>query len=64
YRTNLFLDCTAEYRLRDVTLTLKGVNLLDSKVFRKFSDNGIISRSTEYHLRGRMLLAGVRFSIR
>lgn len=64
YRTNLFLDCTAEYLLDSITFSLKCTNLLGNQVFRRFSDNGIVSRSTEYRLRGRTILAGIRFNIR
>lgn len=63
YRDNVFLNCKVEYTVGRVVLTLQGCNLLDSRVFRRFTDNGIISRSNEYHLRGRMMLVGVRIKI-
>ena len=64
YQTNIFLDCTAEYAFHNVILSVKSTNLLDNRVFRRFTNNGIISRSTEYRLRGRTILLGIRLNIR
>ena len=63
YRTNVFLDCTAEYALHNVILSVKTTNLLDNRFFRRFTDNGIISRSMEYRLRGRTILFGIRLNL-
>ncbi|MDE6008789.1 MAG: hypothetical protein K2G90_06230 [Muribaculaceae bacterium] len=63
YRNNLFLNCDVEYRIGEAVLSVKGINLLNSTVFRRFSDNGIVSRSNEYHLRGRTLMFGIRIRL-
>lgn len=63
YRNNVFLNCRIEYILSRVTLTLQCQNLLDNRVFRRFSDNGIIRHSGEYRLRGRLFLLGAMFRI-
>lgn len=63
YRDNVFLNCRIEYSIGEVTLSFEGRNLLDNTVFRRFTDNGIISRSNEYKLRGRTLMAGIRIKV-
>lgn len=63
YRSNVFLNCDMEYTTGNLILYLQCSNLLDSKVFRSFNDNGIIQRSSQYMLRGRTVLFGVRFRI-
>ena len=64
YRNNFFLNCDIEYSFNDFTLFLKGSNLLDSLTFRKYNDNGIIQYLSEYRLRGRTIMFGIRFSIK
>ncbi|MCH5236079.1 MAG: Plug domain-containing protein [Muribaculaceae bacterium] len=64
YRNNVFMNCDIEYSFNDFILFLKGRNLLDSKIFRRYNDNGIIQYSSEYRLRGRTIMVGVRFSIK
>ncbi|MDE6753759.1 MAG: hypothetical protein K2J82_04005 [Muribaculaceae bacterium] len=63
YRNNVFLNCRMEYTLGEVILSVQADNLLDNKIFRRFSDNGIISRSNEYQLRGRTIMFGVRLRL-
>lgn len=63
YRSNVFLDCSIEYTLKSVILSLQGINLLDNRVFRRYSDNGIITHSSEFRLRGRTLLLGIRLRL-
>lgn len=64
YRNNTFLNCNIEYSLGNTILSLKCGNLLDSRVFRRYNDNGIIQYSSQYRLRGRTIMLGVRFSIK
>lgn len=64
YRHNTFLNCNIEYSLGNTILSLKCSNLLDSRVFRRYNDNGIIRYSSQYRLRGRAIMLGVRFSIK
>lgn len=63
YRDNVFLNCKIEYSLREVVFSIHTTNLLDNRVFRRFSDNGIVSRSNEYRLRGRTVMFGVRLRL-
>lgn len=64
YRHNTFLNCNIEYSLGNTILSLKCSNLLDIRVFRRYNDNGIIRYSSQYRLRGRAIMLGVRFSIK
>lgn len=63
YRNNTFLNCNIEYSIGNTILSLQCNNLLDSRNFRRFNDNGIIQYSSQYHLRGRTIMFGVRFRI-
>lgn len=63
YRNNTFLNCKIEYTIKDIVLSLQCSNLLDSKIFSCFSDNGVIRYSSQYRLRGRTIMLGVRFRI-
>ena len=63
YRDNVFLNCKIEYSLRGVVFSIHTTNLLDNRVFRRFTDNGIVSRSNEYRLRGRTVMFGVRLRL-
>lgn len=63
YRDNVFLNCGIEYTIRSVILSIQCNNLLDSRMFRTYSDNGIIRYSSEYRLRGRTVLFGIRIRI-
>ncbi len=64
YRNNTFLNCNIEYSLGNTILSLKCSNLFDSRVFRRYNDNGIIQYSSQYRLRGRTIMLGVRFNIK
>ena len=64
YRNNTFLNGNIEYTLGNVILSLNCSNLLDSKVFRRYNDNGIVQYSSQYQLRGRTIMAGIRFRIK
>lgn len=64
YRNNTFLSCNIEYILGTSVLSLECSNLLDSKVFRRFNDNGIVQYSSQYRLRGRTIMFGIRFRIK
>lgn len=64
YRNNIFLNCNIEYSLGNSIIFLKCNNLLDSRIFRRYNDNGIIQYSSQYRLRGRTIMLGVRFSIK
>lgn len=61
YRNNTFLNCNIEYSLGNAILSLKCSNLLDNRVFCRYNDNGIIRYSSQYRLRGRTIILGVRF---
>lgn len=63
YRNNLFLDCSIEYTPGRTILYIGCSNLLDSKVFRRLNDDGIIRYASEYRLRGRTMMAGFRIRI-
>lgn len=63
YRNNAFLNCNIEYTIGNTILSLNCSNLLNSRVFRRFNDNGIIQYSSQYRLRGRTTMMGVRFKI-
>lgn len=64
YRNNTFLNCNIEYSLGNAILSLKCSNLLDCRIFRRYNDNGIIQYSSQYRLRGRTIMLGIRFSIK
>lgn len=64
YRNNTFLNCKIEYSFGSTILSLNCSNLLDSRVFHRYNDNGIIQYSNLFHLRGRTIMFGVRFSIK
>lgn len=64
YRNNTFLNCNIEYSLGNTTLSLNCSNLLDSRVFRRYNDNGIIQYSSQYRLRGRTIMFEVRFRLK
>lgn len=64
YRNNTFLNCNIEYTLGNAILSLNCSNLLDNKVFRRFNDNGIVQYSSQYRLRGRTIMLGVRFRVK
>ncbi|MGN0319062.1 MAG: hypothetical protein ACI4E1_14125 [Lachnospira sp.] len=64
YRNNAFLNCDMEYSIGNTIFSIKCSNLLDSRIFRRFNDNGIIQYSSQYRLRGRTIMLGVRFSIK
>lgn len=63
YRNNTFLNCNMEYTIGSTILFLNCSNLLDSRTFRRYNDNGIIQYSSQYRLRGRTIMFGVRFRI-
>lgn len=63
HQNNVFLNCNAEYSTGKVIISLRCSNLLNNCVFRRFYDNGIISYSSEYRLRGRTLMLGIRIKI-
>lgn len=63
YRNNVFLNCNIEYTLGNTILSLQCSNLLNNNVFRRYNDNGIIRYSSEYHLRGRTIMVGIRIRI-
>lgn len=63
YRNNTFLNCNIEYTIGNTIIFLNCSNLLDSTVFRRFNDNGIVQYSSQYHLRGRTIMVGVRLRI-
>ena len=62
-RSNTFLNCNIEYTLGETILSIDCSNLLDSRYFRRYNDNGIIRHTSEYRLRGRTIMFGVRFRI-
>ena len=62
-RHNVFLDCSLEYYWGRATISLRCANLLDNNTFRRINDNGIIRYSSEYRLRGRTLMLGLRIKI-
>lgn len=62
-RNNTFLNCLLEYYIGSTTLSLKCSNLLDSDVFHRVTDNGVTRYVSEYKLRGRTLMIGVRFKL-
>ncbi len=62
-RNTTFLNCEIEYYLGRVTLSLKGTNLLDKDVYRRISDNGITRYVSDYKLRGRSVLLGIRLKV-
>ena len=62
-RHNVFLDCSLEYYWGRATISLRCANLLDNDTFRRVNDNGIIRYSSEYRLRGRTLMLGLRIKI-
>lgn len=63
YRSNVFLDCRIEYDAGFAVFYARCSNLLDSRVFRRHTDNGVVSFSSEYRLRGRSVLFGIRIRI-
>lgn len=63
YRNNVFLNCNLEYTLGNTILSLQCSNLLNNNIFRRFNDNGIIRYSSEYRLRGRTIMFGIRIRI-
>ncbi|MGN0049459.1 MAG: hypothetical protein ACI37U_11280 [Bacteroides sp.] len=63
YRNNTFLNCNMEYTIGNTILSLNCSNLLNSCVFRRYNDNGVIQYSSQYSLRGRTIMVGVRFRI-
>lgn len=63
YRNNVFLNCNVEYTLGKTMFFMQCDNLLDNNIFRRYSDNGVISYSCEYRLRGRTVMFGARIRI-
>ncbi len=63
YRNNVFLNCNFEFTLGTTIFSLQCSNLLDNSIFRRYNDNGIIRYSSEYKLRGRTIIFGVRLRI-
>ena len=62
-RHNIFLDCSLEYYWGRAVIFLRCANLLDNDTFRRVTDNGITRYSSEYRLRGRTLMLGLRIKI-
>lgn len=62
-RHNVFLDCSLEYYWGRAVIFLRCANLLDNDTFRRVTDNGITRYSSEYRLRGRTLMLGLRIKI-
>lgn len=62
-RHNVFLDCSLEYYWGRAVFFLRCANLLDNDTFRRVTDNGITRYSSEYRLRGRTLMLGLRIKI-
>lgn len=62
-RNNVFLNCALEYYLGNTTLSLKCNNLLNSVNFRKMTDSGVTRYMSEYRLRGRSIMLGIRIKI-
>lgn len=62
-RNNVFLNCELEYYVGAVTLSLKCSNLLDKDSYRRITDNGITRYMSEYRLRGRTLMLGIRMKL-
>lgn len=63
YQNNTFLNFNIEYTFGNVILSLQCSNLMDNNVFRRFSDNGIVRYSSEYRLRGRTIMFGIRIRL-
>lgn len=62
-RHNVFLNCSAEYYLKDIMLFVKCNNLFDRKEFRRINDNGVMRYVSEYSLCGRTLMLGLRIKL-
>lgn len=62
-RHNVFLDCAIEYYWGRATIFMRCANLLDNDTFLRVNDNGIIRYASEYRLRGRTLMLGLRIKI-
>lgn len=62
-RNTAFLNCRAEYYIKSVTLFVNCNNLLDSDSFRRITDNGVVRYVSEYDLRGRTFLFGIRIKL-
>lgn len=62
-RNNTFLNCKAEYYIKSIILFVNCNNLLDSDSFRRITDNGVIRYVSQYDLRGRTLMFGIRIKL-
>lgn len=62
-RDNVFLNSSAEYYLKSTTFFVRCNNLLDNRCFCRVTDNGVMRYVSEYSLRGRTLMIGIRIKL-
>ena len=62
-RSNLFLNERIEYRLKSTIFSLECINLFDRKTYSRVIDNGVTRYVSQYQLRGRTIMAGIRIKL-
>ena len=60
---NLFLNERIEYHLKSTTFSLECINLFDRKTYNRVIDNGVTRYVSQYQLRGRTIMAGIRIKL-
>ena len=62
-RSNLFLNERIEYHLKSTIFSLECINLFDHKTYNRIIDNGVTRYVSQYQLRGRTVMAGIRIKL-
>ena len=62
-RNNLFLNERIEYHLKSTTFSLECINIFDLKTYNRIIDNGVTRYVSQYQLRGRTVMAGIRIKL-
>jgi len=62
-KCHFYLNAKMEWHLRQTILYLDCINLLDTRTYTRSRDNGVVQYTSQYHLRGRTLMAGIRLKL-
>ena len=62
-RSSLFLNERIEYHLKSTIFSLECINLFDRKTYNRIIDNGVTRYVSQYQLRGRTVMAGIRIKL-
>ena len=62
-RSSLFLNERIEYHLKSTVFSLECINLFDRKTYNRIIDNGVTRYVSQYQLRGRTVMAGIRIKL-